>query len=584
MSPGPTRSRANLSGQKIGEYEITTRLGVGGMGEVYEGVQPVIGKRVAVKILLPQFSSEEELVQRFLAEARAVNAIRHRSIVDIFSFGELPDGRHYFVMELLQGQSLDAVIRERAPVGALEALAWMDEVLDALDAAHGAGIIHRDIKPSNLFLVDDGRGRQYVKLLDFGIAKLGLLKGESTPQTRASVLIGTPDYMSPEQARGKPISGSTDLYALGCVLFELITGQRPFVGENALQTMFLHAEKQPPRASEVNPRIPAELDDLISALLKKDPAERPASAEETRRRIAAIYETVEMSEGATRVSTPAPVKGRTVGSRTPAPGSARMPISARIDASSVPTRTPAPAPVPSPETRLATLQEVPETVRFDSQIQARTEDHPALQSRPPPRRPPSAELEALIRPSRRWLGWLAGAVGLVAVGSLFFALWPSAPKPLPELPPMRLQPVEPKPVPSGPSTPLGMNGVEPRPAPAEPKPVPSGPSTPLGMNGVEPKPAPVEPKPVRSGPSTPLGMNGVEPKPAKVLTEGGLKARLARLQKKLAEKEALTGREDKVLRRFVDQAAHQVESAKSDAQRKEAWNFLGEIQKQLDGR
>ncbi len=278
----------DLSGTTIGEYEIVTRLGVGGMGVVYEGKHPVIGKRVAVKVLLPQLSYDQDLVERFVSEARAVNEIGHRGIVDIFSFGQLPTGEHYFVMELLNGTPFDRIIKTRAPVPAEEALWWGEEIAEALQAAHEAGIIHRDIKPSNLFLVDTGRGKPYVKLLDFGIAKLGAREGESTPQTRASMVVGTPDYMSPEQARGKPITPATDVYALGCVMFELVTGKRPFKGENALETMFMHVENDAPRASTVLPGIDPKVEHLLLWTMEKDPGARPTTAEALRAQIAEI--------------------------------------------------------------------------------------------------------------------------------------------------------------------------------------------------------------------------------------------------------------------------------------------------------
>jgi serine/threonine protein kinase len=274
----------------IGEYEIIARIGVGGMGEVYEGRQPLIGKRVAVKVLLPSLSREKEVVDRFLAEARAVNEIRHRGIVDIFSFGQLSDGTHYFVMEYLEGLAFDKLLKQRGPLPIAEALGYVEEVLDALDAAHAAGIVHRDIKPSNVFLVKAGRGRSYVKLLDFGIAKLGGLANspEAAPHTRASMILGTPDYISPEQARGQPISPATDLYALGVVMFELLTGKRPFRGENTLQTMWMHVEDAPPVPSSLRADLPASLDELVLWTLQKNPAQRPASAEELRSHLDAL--------------------------------------------------------------------------------------------------------------------------------------------------------------------------------------------------------------------------------------------------------------------------------------------------------
>ncbi len=282
----PETKIPDLTGTTIGEYEIVSRLGVGGMGVVYEGRQPVIGKRVAVKVLLPLVSTDVDLVERFVSEARAVNEIGHRGIVDIFSFGQLPTGEHYFVMELLNGQPFDRLIKSRGPIPPEEALWWSEEICEALQAAHEAGIIHRDIKPSNLFLVDSGRGRPYVKLLDFGIAKLGAKEGEATPQTRASMVVGTPDYMSPEQARGKAITPATDVYALGCVMFELLTARRAFKGENALETMFMHVENPPPRLSAhvLNP-LPA-LEDLLLWMMEKDPLARPPTADAVAQQIA----------------------------------------------------------------------------------------------------------------------------------------------------------------------------------------------------------------------------------------------------------------------------------------------------------
>jgi eukaryotic-like serine/threonine-protein kinase len=270
---------ADLSGQKIGEYEVVAPIGRGGMGMVYEGRQPLIGKRVAIKVLLKAFSGQKEVVDRFLAEARAVNAIRHRGIVDIFSFGQLggEGGLHYCVMEFLEGLAFDELIRTRAPFTPGDALRWTDEVLDALDAAHKAGVIHRDIKPSNLFLVDTGHGRPYVKLLDFGIAKLSTFKG-GAQVGEASAVVGTPDYMAPEQARAKTISGATDLYAVGCVLFELLTRERLFEGLSPVDMMFAHVRQAPRAPSAVVPGISRGVDQFVLSLLAKDPEARPKSA------------------------------------------------------------------------------------------------------------------------------------------------------------------------------------------------------------------------------------------------------------------------------------------------------------------
>ena len=433
----------DLSGRVIGEYEIVARVGVGGMGEVYEGRHPLIGKRVAVKVLLPSLSNEQELVERFLSEARAVNEIRHRGIVDIFSFGQLPEGSRYFVMEFLEGEAFDKIIKKRAPLPMGETLGWADEMLDALEAAHSAGIIHRDIKPSNLFLVNTGRGRPYVKLLDFGIAKLGAIAGEATPQTRASVILGTPDYISPEQARGKPISPQTDLYALGCVLFEMLTGERVFRGENTLQTMWMHVEDRPPVPSSIRPDIPPALDEVILWALEKDAANRPPSAAVMRDQLLVIKNQLAPTgqftpppttssggqrpiahtpppSGRNRVvgGTPAPRSGSQAPIGTPAPASrsgGHPPISGR-------SRLPPPPPAvtaagvsaaPGNETRMAPLTAMTGASPLESpSLQSQVSDT-GLEARAT-----EAQLNAVPRSKLPLV--LAGAVGVLVLAVVAF--------------------------------------------------------------------------------------------------------------------------------------------------------------------
>ena len=268
-------TEGDLSGQRIGEYVVVGPIGRGGMGMVYEGRQPMIGKRVAIKVLLQEFSGRQEVIERFLSEARAANAIRHRGIVDIFSFGELPDGTHYCVMEFLEGAPFDQVIRLRAPIPPADVLRWADEAFDALGAAHRAGVVHRDIKPSNLFLVDTGYDRPHVKLLDFGIAKLATAL-ESADD--GGQVVGTPDYMAPEQARGEEVTGAADFYSLGCVLFELLTRERLFPGETPLDMMMAHIKHAPRKPSSLEAGIGADLDAFVGKLLSKKPLDRPRSA------------------------------------------------------------------------------------------------------------------------------------------------------------------------------------------------------------------------------------------------------------------------------------------------------------------
>ncbi len=569
----------DLTGRKIGEYEITARVGIGGMGAVYEGRQPLIGKRVAVKVLLPSLSNEKELVERFLAEARAVNEIRHRGIVDIFSFGQLePEGSHYFVMEFLEGEAFDRIIKRRAPLPIAEALSWADEMLDALDSAHSAGIIHRDIKPSNLFLVNTGRGRPYVKLLDFGIAKLGAIQGEATPQTRASVILGTPDYISPEQARGKPISPQTDLYALGCVLFEMLTGERVFRGENTLQTMWMHVEDKPPVPSSIRPDLPKELDDIILWALAKEASDRPPSAGEMRDQLAIIRATYAptgqftpppSSGGLKPIATTPPPSGRNrpLGG-TPAPRSGGQPAlktphpgSRSGGQSSLSGRTRSPPAVTAPGVSPNTLGEQPSETRV-APLTGLNEAAPA--------REPVAELGStdpaveITPPAKSKLPLVLAAVGGVLVLALaVLFLLPGKP---PEEPPVAVADLKPVEVPKPVETPKPVED----PTPVEtPKPVEV--PTPVEV------PKPVEaPKPVE----VPTPVETPKPK-GKVITNEQLIARLKRIEAQLASKESETGQKDNVLRQFIDQGRKQIQRASSDADRREAWSFLGDIEAQL---
>jgi serine/threonine-protein kinase len=279
-----------MLGMSLGGYVIEARIGEGGMGLVYRAVQPLIRKQVAIKVLSPQLASRPEEVDRLLAEARIVNAIRHRGIIDIFSFGQLPDGRQYMIMEYLHGTPLDAYLRQRGRLELAEALPLLDEVLAALGAAHSAGVIHRDIKPSNVFLVEQVDGTRYVKLLDFGIAKAEALS-EEAPQTMPGRMVGTPYYMAPEQVRSEAVSPQTDLYALGVLGFKLLTGQLPFTGRPH-QVVMAQVEQAPPAPSHLVPELPPAVDALILSLLAKLPEQRPASAEQVRRSLAALRESL----------------------------------------------------------------------------------------------------------------------------------------------------------------------------------------------------------------------------------------------------------------------------------------------------
>jgi hypothetical protein len=262
-------------GTVVGEYRVEGKLGEGGMGAVYSAVHPLIGKKAAIKVLSAALCTDHTQVDRFVQEARSVNQIGHPNIVDIFAFGTLPDGRSYFVMEWLQGESLADRV-QRGGLTLAEAVEILDQSADALEAAHEKKIVHRDLKPDNVFLVAVRGNRQLVKLLDFGIAKLAAAEG-SIQKTATGMMMGTPGYISPEQARGKSdVDHRTDVYAFGCMAYEMLCGRLPFVAESAMDVVLKHLTEMPEPPRSHWPDIPAQLNDLLLQMLDKDPSRRPS--------------------------------------------------------------------------------------------------------------------------------------------------------------------------------------------------------------------------------------------------------------------------------------------------------------------
>ena len=270
-----------MIGEVVGSYRVISRLGQGGMGVVYVAEHALLGSRAVVKMLLPELSEQVEVVERFFNEAKAATRIKHPGIVQIFDFGHHPASRSaYIVMEMLEGESLSARLK-RGSLSAHTAAVIARQVASALEAAHRKGIVHRDLKPDNVFLVPDPDlpERERAKILDFGIAKL--TDSQSTRHTRTGEVFGTPLYMSPEQCQNAAsVDGRTDIYALGCITYEMLTGRPPFVGSGITQLITAHMFQAPLAPREIAPRVPPALEAIVLRALAKKPEERQGSMAE----------------------------------------------------------------------------------------------------------------------------------------------------------------------------------------------------------------------------------------------------------------------------------------------------------------
>jgi len=269
---------ALAAGSTVESYVVEGKIGAGGMGEVYAASHPVIGKRAAIKAIKREHCVRPNAVARFVREARAVNQIGHPNIVDVFDIGALPDGRAYLIMELLDGESVRDRVAREAPLSVDAAGKILIPVCRALEAAHGAGIVHRDLKPDNVFLVAVPGENDLVKLLDFGIAKLEE-PSELVDSTESGVLLGTPAYISPEQAKGPDVGPPTDVYALGVMAYEMLVGERPFVADSPAEMIAKHLTEPPRPPRSLRPGLPASVAALLLAMLRKDPEQRPTVAE-----------------------------------------------------------------------------------------------------------------------------------------------------------------------------------------------------------------------------------------------------------------------------------------------------------------
>jgi serine/threonine protein kinase len=293
----------------IGQYRIIRKIGAGGMGMVFLGEHMLLGRRAAIKTLLPTVAVHREIVERFFNEARATSAISDPGVIQIFDFGYHVDGTAYIVMELLEGEALSARIDRLGRLGLGDALRIARQIAGSLAAAHARGIVHRDLKPENIFLVCDAeaQGGERTKILDFGICKVGT----DVSSTEAGTMIGTPVYMSPEQCRGAGgVDHRADIYAFGCLLFYMVTGRPPFDGDAPGELIVAHLNATPVPASQHVAELPLAVDELLLRCLAKSPADRFQSMTELQLTLGELYVQLDGAERSVGTARPAMLLGR----------------------------------------------------------------------------------------------------------------------------------------------------------------------------------------------------------------------------------------------------------------------------------
>jgi serine/threonine-protein kinase len=276
--------------RELGSYRLGDLLGRGGMGEVYRATHRMLARPAAIKLIRSEVPDAQVATVRFRREAEAAARLRSPHTVALYDFGVTQEGRLYLVMELLEGVTLDMLVRRHGPLPPSRVVHVLRQVCDSLDEAHAAGLVHRDIKPANIHLSHVGREHDFVKVLDFGLVKsVGGAQLEESHASAVGVTPGTPAYMAPEMVNGAEVDGRADLYSLGCVAYYLLTGELVFEGDTAIQTILKHVQQPPvPPSERMGVAIPPRLEALVLACLAKHPEDRPASAEELRRALDAV--------------------------------------------------------------------------------------------------------------------------------------------------------------------------------------------------------------------------------------------------------------------------------------------------------
>jgi hypothetical protein len=272
------------------QYILLSRISEGGMGIIFRAKHRHTGAKLAIKVLHPHIAKVAVNVLRFEQEAKAACAMNHPNLVVVHDFGITADSIPYLVMDLIEGVSLQKFVRSQGPLSVKRFVDLFTQTADAIHHAHRRGVIHRDIKPSNLLLTTDDKGNDMIRIVDFGIAKLTTEGPRTQDLTGTGDLVGSPLYMSPEQCLGNQLDVRSDLYSLGCTMYFALTGQEPFLGKNAVQTIFKHLHDMPVRPSEIQPGVPEQVELVIFKLIQKDPGQRFSSADEVKAALQHIRE------------------------------------------------------------------------------------------------------------------------------------------------------------------------------------------------------------------------------------------------------------------------------------------------------
>ena len=409
----------------IGErYKIIKRIATGGMGEVYRAVHVELGKALALKVMLPELSGDADFVGRFKREAIASSRIGQQNIIDISDFGRTADGRFYFVMEFVDGKTLIKHRRE-GPFPFQRVVHVGLQIGRALAAAHAAGIVHRDLKPENIMLVQRPGQPDFVKVLDFGIAKvINSPNGTGAAFTAIGSVVGTPQYMAPEQANGVPVDARSDIYSMGLILHELVRGKPTFVGDSAVELMSMQVAVPPPALTSPHGQVPRALEQIIGQMLQKDPARRPASMEAVVSALEAV-------------------------ASYPTPTAKTAPVSAHVPAPNVMHTREAPLREPVVATAMMPLltPSIPEVAVTEDPAATGLYAARSVTVKPAPKKDGSAVDLAAVRPNRTPL--LVGGLVLIVTGLVIALVVLNQMEAKTAVPPPVVEVQKPRPAPAG---------------------------------------------------------------------------------------------------------------------------------------